>query len=697
MNFVNFKSAVAKQFESMHPHGLFRVELDKDKLYAAYLSAFPAGTNELYRERLAHDCSACKSFIRAVGNAVSLIDNKVVSIWDVVIKDEPEYQQVADAMSAFVKALPITDVFLHGEHTAGVDKNFEEILGEIKTWNHFFVNVPTKFYRERSEIPEAVAKPRESKQVFKRGVLEIDPDAIEVVLECIGQNSIYRGADYKGQLTEFQKLHRQGRAMSESDLDLFAWKTATAGTSEAVLRTKNTAIGVLLDYLTSGIDLETAVKKFETSIMAPESYKRPTALVSKKQIEAAKVTVEALGLTSALQRRYTVLSDVSVNDILFVDRKAKPLLANSVFDDLAAETSAKVDVKKLNRVEEITIDEFLTNVLPHAKELEVLFENRHVPRLVSLVGPQDPTAGRLFYWDNRYSWSYYGELADSSMRQQVAAKGGRVDGAFRFTHSWNYDKRNASLMDLHVFMPGSSVTPESGSHDSYGSNDERVGWNNRNHPRSGGIQDVDYTAAAPAGYVPVENISWADVNKMPQGRYICKVHNWRLREPTQGGFKAEIEFGGEIFEYEYDKPLGHKQWITVAEVMLEGGKFSILKHHLPEKASTRTVWNVPTQTFHKVNVVMLSPNYWSGLQQGNKHFMFMLDGCVNDGPARGFYNEQLMPELTQHRKVLEMVGSKLQLADAEHQLSGLGFSSTQKDTMVVRVKGSFERMLKIVF
>ena len=82
---------------------------------------------------------------------------------------------------------------------------------------------------------------------------------------------------------------------------------------------------------------------------------------------------------------------------------------------------------------------------------------------------------------------------------------------------------------------------------------------------------------------------------------------------------------------------------------------------------------------------------------GNKHFFFMIDGCANDGSARGFYNEFLKAELDQHRKVLEMVGAKIRTDESEHQLSGLGFSSTQHDSVICRVNGSFSRIINIKF
>jgi hypothetical protein len=118
---------------------------------------------------------------------------------------------------------------------------------------------------------------------------------------------------------------------------------------------------------------------------------------------------------------------------------------------------------------------------------------------------------------------------------------------------------------------------------------------------------------------------------------------------------------------------------------------------LPKSSASRELWGLPSESFHRVTTVMMSPNHWDEQGVGNRHFFFMLDGCKNDGSARGFFNEFLGSELDPHRKVFEVVGSKMKVPEADHQLSGLGFSSTQKNTLVCRVKGSFTRTIKIVF
>lgn len=685
MDFMKFKVAVAGAFQNLVEKAngnIFRTGVSKDDLWDTYLNSFPVGTNLIYRERREHDCNCCKQFIRAVGDVVGIVEGKAMSIWDIHLS-QPEnqpYQIVANALSTLVKSYPIVSVFRHYEAHAGTNRNVEEKLGVTRTWEHFYFKIPKEYVMPASEMGTFYGQGTATAEVFQRSLCEITLDSVDVVLDLIAQNSLYRGEEHKFALTSFRELKVQcDRLGSTTDKHLFVWSHAHA-IPQSVSRIRNTAIGTLLTDLSEGIDLEQAVKSFETKV-APVNYKRPTALISASMIAKAKEEVERLGLSSALLRRYARTTDISVNNVLYCDRSARNVMkdaGNNVFDDLA-KTAVKPIVPNLSHVEEISIDKFISNILPMSSEVELLLENRFEKNLVSLVTSTDPTAYRLFKWDNSFSWSYNGNLTDSAIREAVKKAGGDVDGDLCCRLAWfNYDD-----LDFHMIEP-----------DGY-----RICFRTRfSESPSGGRLDVDMNAGGGSTREAVENIFYKDKSRMKEGVYTLVVNNFCKRESIDVGFNVEIDMLGDTYQIHYPNAVRDREYVEVAAIEYSHARGFRIVRSLPSVPVSKNMWGLCTGQFHKVKLVTLSPNYWDDQPGvGNKHWFFMLDNCVNSSVARGFYNEFLRSELDQHRKVLEVLGGTLKLEDSPEQLSGVGFSSTQKNSVVVRVKGAVSRCLKVVF
>ena len=679
MSFPHVRDLLTQSFEKIIADGniLFTVDLDKDELYNLYLDSFPEGTNPIYRERREFDCSECRHFLKRIGPTVWIdTDLHVHSIFEFDTESPEKYQPVMDAMSEFVKKHPINGIFMHYERKVGnpITRALED--GKAVEYEHFSLPVPQYMFQKKDFIGTAVGNYNSMEAVFKRSLDDISADAIESVLELIASNSLYRGEQWKGNLEKFLHYKNCYEQWPEEKRELFCWKYAKDA-GEVITRMRNHSIGQLLIDITGDVDMDTAVRKYE-QIVAPANYQRPKPIYTKKMLEAAQKKVEELGLMESLPRRYATMDDITVRNILFADRNVARKLSGNVFDDMKEEVA--VNPKCFSKVEEVQIDKFISDVLPTVSSVEVLMQSRLEPNLVSLIAPQNKDAAGLFKWNNGFSWAYRGNLTDSDIRENVKNAGGKVDGVLRFSIQWNdqgdWDHNDE---DAHCTEP----------------NGFHIYFGNKFDSFTKGNLDVDIISPE-KGKAAVENITWPDIRRTSEGTYRFFVHCYNCRG-GQSGFRAEVEFDGEIYSFDYSKPLRQGETIPVAEVTLKEGKFKI-KELLDSSVSAREVWNIKTNQFVPVSMIMYSPNYWdeqNGI--GNRHYIFALKGCVNPENPNGFYNEYLRGDLKEHRKVFEALGPKMAVENDPNQLSGLGFCSTRRNEVVVRVSGNVQRVMKVKF
>lgn len=640
---------------------LFTVEVDRDKIWEIYLNNFP----EEHKQE--HNCNCCKSFLRQYSGICVIQNNIKRSIWDNIEVPEKFINSIK-AVKEYIHSLPISNVFLNPFPKMGNSETPDKVKNII--WNHFYLELPKRLvYKGADSIDSTLAVYRDNKNVLKRSLDELTLDAAQTILELIGQNSLYRGKEFEGIIRGFHDLKTEYNTIPNDLKDNYTWIKSTQ-VGGAMCKIRNTSIGTLLVDLSEGRDLDEAVSAFER-VVAPTNYKRPTSLVTPKMVEEAKAKLTELGLLNSLERRYATAQDLSVENLLFVDKSYE---VKDVFAEMSKETI--VNPKSLTKIEEIAIEDFINNILPNSKSVEVLLENNHLSNTVSLLTANDNTAPTLFKWNNPFSWSYTGGITDS-MKERVKAAGGKVDGVLRFSIQWNEDGKSIIDLDAHAHEPN-------GTHIYYGSYKARP-------TTMGGMLDVDMINPSKIG---VENITWPILAKMCNGMYKFRVHNFSGHKNFDG-VRCEIEFDGQLHEFAINKPF--LNYIDVAEVNYQNGVFTI-KSLLDNKLSvnTKEKWGIKTNQFTKVRNVMLSPNHW-GEHVGNKHYFFMLDGCINDEGPRPFFNEFLKEDLTKDRKVLEIMGSKLSIPANSNQLSGVGFSDTQRNHLIVRVNGSFKRNLKLIF
>lgn len=712
---LGFTQMIQQQLDKMVLTGkLFRSKLSGQAIWELYLNSFTKENNPMFRDPASSEknCNNCHNFIKRYGNIIAINeDNKIMTIFDVDTNEE--FQQTADSLSGVIKAGIVQDVFfetfdelnsLPYESCSKSNKVFQLGLSknpkrytkeeadkfgvvkpdEIRTFNHMHLFIPKAFVDTTGTSVESImAGYRDAKEVFKRGMKEISEDTLKLVSDLIKQGSLLNGDAHLFKIEQFLPLKQQFDSLPKSEQDNWCWVKSY---KLPIAKFRNELIGTLCVELSEGKGLNESVQAWNKRV-DPVNYMKATAPITKKQIEEAKKYVEQNGYAESFDRRAATIEDVLVSEILHINAATGKIKEVSVFDKMTPTPSTRHKRNEFEGVEEVTIDKFMKDILPTCTSVEAFLTNFHQSHMVTLTTANNPDSKKIFKWGNNYSWTYDGNLAGKSeIKEAVISKGGNVTGVLRFSMIWNNGISGKDDSDLDAWCQ----QPDN----------IKIGYStgyrkDRGDSLSSCSGQLDLDNTSPNGKLAVENIYFADIKKMKNGVYKFWVNQFSARNSQ--GFKCEIEFNGETYSYEYNRPVSNN--VVIAEVTLKNGEFTIA-HKLPAtngEGVSKEIYGLQTNQFHKVKLLCLSPNHWNGEKVGNKHYMFMLEGCKAPGSFRSFHNENLIPDLLEHRKVMEVLGATNSITANGNQLSGLGFNATVRDELIVKLQGTHKRMVKIKF
>jgi hypothetical protein len=707
----DFIKTLYEQAEVMYQTGkLFKSSISGHKVWELYLNNFSADDDPIFRDpnSSTHNCDTCHNFIKRYGNIVTINENyEIITLFDTIC--EEEYVDSARVISDTLKNAPISEVFFetfedltklpyesckktHSVFRLGVKSNHKqyskeesEKFGVVKPeeiikFNHLYLDLPKEFVIfEDKSIESVQANYRDAKNVFKRSMEEISLDTLTLVKDLINQGSLLNGQTHLFKVEQMIPFAQDYQKINFDKKDDWCWIKSY---QLPFAKFKNELIGVLCTELAEGEDLNKACQNWNKRV-DPVNYMKAVAPITKKQIEHAKKFVEENEYTESFDRRLATIDDIKTSEILHLNSGDGKLKEVSIFENVKA-TSTQHKRNEFSNVEEVSIEKFMKDILPSCSSIEAYLENRLENNMVSLTTSNVKNSKSIFKWNNNYSWTFNGNLAGKSqIKEAVKSRGGNIDGVLRISLAF---PNTTDDYDLHLIE----------------SNNNHISYSNvGNIQPSSGVLDLD-AQGADGHQEPdkrVENIVYTDKNKMPVGEYEIFIKNFSGRG-FHTKFTIEIEIDGDVTLLEL-KQTSKSNIANAIIIKYDGNNFELIPDSnmvlLESKIISKEIYGLDSNQFHKTNLVCLSPNHWDDNNIGNKHYFFMLENCKVPTSIRSFHSENLIPELAEHRKVLEVLGNTTMIEPTNKQLSGLGFNATIHDELIVKLQGSHKRMLKIKF
>jgi hypothetical protein len=662
-NYPHFSDLIKERFNKFKDKPLFTT--NSDGLFEAFLNNMPSKARQHY------NCRECGKFIDRFGGLVSISEKGEVSsiLWDE--NNTPEFFE--DSVKAMKKILlnsNVTGIFISGE----------KVLGQPSTngWEHMSVTIPKdRVFTSSFKTPfQEMAGKIQDFETLVNGLNAFSLDAFNTAVVLLETNSLSRSSKFLNNAKFLQELcNNRLKTKKNINRDNITWLAVATNPSD-FCHVKSGMIGSLLDDITDGLPTSSIISRFDEK-MRPDQYMRSQVAPTEGNKQQAERIVEQRGIANSLSRRFPSISEIP--EFIWQNKKIRGQRrgtnsieekSNGVFGSV--KTKEKVNnasnIVNLPNATTMTFAKFQKTIMPTAESIEVMTDN--INRFMALVTASDETAPNILKWGNTFSWYYHGGIDGEIQRRVENAGGQHKNNEIRCSLIWE----GYTDLDLHCLTPR-------GKHIYY--SEKRY---------DNGVLDVDANGIDGKTLHPVENIRWGNGLAI-EGHYQFYVHNFDERSGNRSSgstpFKIELEINGRI--YSRSGTLRHKNQIIMFEFDYRKGQHPTIRDTdgTSYSSNSQEEWNVPTNSFVKVNGITTSPNLWDGqLSKAGHHIFFLLDGCkdLSEGKGRGFFPEMLKSEFLEIRKTLEAFTANTPIEDVDNASAcGVGYSTDSEWNVTIRV------------
>lgn len=355
-----------------------------------------------------YNCYACKSFINKYGR-LCYIDSDtgelISAVWHIAHGDElaNPFLKFGDFMTTSITDCRVSGVYLNTRN--------DIILGSptVKDdYNHIWINAPKYIKRLRDS-----SYCYELHKTFMTHVHSIPKNIIDTTFSMLENDVLNRKEKFIDSIRYVKRFLELENSIADRDRKYNIGWVWSIYAHDGVWNIKNSAIGRFMESLEKN-GSEVAVKEFNSVIVNPMKYQRPTKEVSTGGAMRANQLFKELNINpSSLQRRFATWNEIKEHAIW-----TKPINdtneenANDPFSYMINKSNdddEKYVVRQLN----ISKDDFINKILndPEICGIGVVFNNENVfnHHIVCIVGPNQQDNSPILYYDhednrNPYSW-----------------------------------------------------------------------------------------------------------------------------------------------------------------------------------------------------------------------------------------------------------------------------------------------------